>query len=338
MTDQPEDPPEGYEVGNPQPRDPGLKIRRTGGTSATQYFIIQEGVQTGPFNRETVVTLLQSGKITPLELAWHEGLPSWKPLGQLLPGVRVIVSPRARVRGMGTTPDLAEARPFHRRIVESLVYPFHGDGLIILICGSMFFMVLNSLVQFAGFISLSLGMFTFGYLAAAMQLIVQSSAQGEKELPKWPTFQSWLEDIVRPFMLWLGTAVASFGPGLMLLAIGRFQSNPTIEGVAMALILAGICYFPMAMLAVAMSDSFGGLSPFIVLRSMSVIPLDYLLAVVVLGVLMVIQGMGAFATESFGLKIVGAIWNSFNSLYIAVVQARILGTLYHSNSKKLNWF
>ena len=54
--------------------------------------------------------------------------------------------------------------------------------------------------------------------------------------------------------------------------------------------------------------------------------------------LMAVQILGGVLADAFPSKAVGYIWNGFNSLYFAVVQARILGLLYYANRERLQWF
>jgi hypothetical protein len=47
-----------------------------------ELFIIRDGQQTGPFNEDSVQTLLKSGGLRPDDMGWHKGLPAWLPLGE----------------------------------------------------------------------------------------------------------------------------------------------------------------------------------------------------------------------------------------------------------------
>jgi len=52
-----------------------------------EFYLAKDGKQTGPFSEEQVKSMLGSGLLTGSELCWHEGLPNWAPLFQVLPGV-----------------------------------------------------------------------------------------------------------------------------------------------------------------------------------------------------------------------------------------------------------
>jgi hypothetical protein len=49
-----------------------------------EFFIIRDGQQTGPFNEETVRSLLQKGGVRAGDMAWRKGLPGWLPLNEVL--------------------------------------------------------------------------------------------------------------------------------------------------------------------------------------------------------------------------------------------------------------
>lgn len=49
-----------------------------------EIFVLRDGQQTGPFNPETVQTLCERGGLSLHDMAWHQGLPGWLPLGEVL--------------------------------------------------------------------------------------------------------------------------------------------------------------------------------------------------------------------------------------------------------------
>lgn len=52
--------------------------------SAANIYIARAGQQSGPYTRAQVYSMLTARMVLPTDLAWHEGLPTWVPLGQLL--------------------------------------------------------------------------------------------------------------------------------------------------------------------------------------------------------------------------------------------------------------
>jgi hypothetical protein len=48
------------------------------------YFVLQNGAQTGPFHEAVVQQMLAAGQIRSDDLAWREGLAEWAPLSTLI--------------------------------------------------------------------------------------------------------------------------------------------------------------------------------------------------------------------------------------------------------------
>ena len=48
-----------------------------------QFFIQQQGQQTGPFDLGQVQAGLANGMYQTTDLAWHDGVAEWQPLGTL---------------------------------------------------------------------------------------------------------------------------------------------------------------------------------------------------------------------------------------------------------------
>ena len=309
-------------------------------STAGRYFLIRGGQKTGPFKREEVSVLLRTGQASPRDLGWQEGQSGWRPLSELLPGVGPVMrSPTANAAvARPDAHDDLDRQSFGALLFGSLAYPFQGDGLIILLVGGLVLTAVNFLAGFLVFISLIIAIFSTGYLFGALQIIVRSSAQGDPELPNWPAFEVWTSEVVQPILLWLSTLVACFGPALLAAALAWHFEDMVLTGFAAALGLGGFLYYPMALLGVALTDSLAGMNPVLVFCSISRVPGRYAAAVAVLVLVMTVQILGGVLAETFPSKAVGYIWNSFNSLYFAIVQARILGLLYYANREKLAWF
>jgi pSer/pThr/pTyr-binding forkhead associated (FHA) protein len=100
---------------------------------------------------------------------------------------------------------LPEDAGFGAQLSEAFAYPFRRDGLILLICGTIVFGLLEaaqlvlSTLRFAGLIGVAylivLAM-SGGYLFAFMQAVITSSAQGETDMPPWPEVSDFLGDIL----------------------------------------------------------------------------------------------------------------------------------------------
>lgn len=223
---------------------------------------------------------------------------------------------------------------FAQMLPSAFAYPFKGNGLILLITGTIFFGLLdllaNSRITMASLPALFLRIIMYGYLFAYMQKIIGASANAEDEPPTWPEVTEIYQDIFQPFFLFLGVVLACFLPGIVL-AI----SSP-LGGLG--LMMAGAIYFPMAVLAVAMADSLGGLSPTVVVPSILKVPGQYAVAVLLCGVLVFVRGVLPSFLNQMGIPLVPGLLLNLCALYLIMVEMRILGLLYYTNSEKLGWF
>lgn len=240
-------------------------------------------------------------------------------------------------------PVYYEEPNFYRLLPGAFGYPFKSKGIILLVIGAVVFLVLEFLASWSWVVSV----ISTGYLFAYMQKIISHTAQGEDEMPDFPEFGEWWSDIILPFLLFVGTFVASFAPAIAVFFLLKGSVEGAEMGVAIiAAIVVGALYFPMALLAVAVSDSFVALSPHIVVPSMIRTILPYTVTLLVLGVLVGVRfgaefGMAYALVAMDSPEIPGAILSSvvlgFVSLYVLVVEMRVLGLLFRSYRQRLGW-
>src|SRR6185436_10865113 len=102
------------------------------------------------------------------------------------------------------------------------------------------------------------------------------------DLPDFPDITEFWSDIVVPFLLFTGTFVVSFAPALAIAV--EMRGSEMFWPAVIATIGFGIFYFPMALLAVAVTDNFLALSPHVVVPSIVRVFPPYLVACVVLGI------------------------------------------------------
>ena len=170
-----------------------------------------------------------------------------------------------------------------------------------------------------------------------MLKIIRSSASGEGELPDWPEFSNWWDDILRPFLLILGTVLFCMLPALawfLLMIRGRADASAGLG--LLGLVAAGLLYLPMGLTAVALFNTAAALNPAVVVGSIARIPLQYLAACVMLLAILAIRTVCGWAFEAVPLA--GAAVFGFVSFYLLTVEMRVLGLLYHANRRKLDWF
>ncbi len=225
--------------------------------------------------------------------------------------------------------NAGRTRTFGEAVRRAFAYPFRGNGVILLGCGTVFFGAVELLPGF-GILRLALTVLTWGYLFAFMQRIVVTSAAGEDLPPEFPEVTEIYSDIVVPFFQFFVTLLVAIGPGLFLL----FQFGPAPGIAALAL---GMVFYPMALLGVAMSDSYTALNPIFVFSSILKVPGQYLMACFLFGALLALRlFLQALLYESLPL-FAGQFAFWFIFLVLLMVQMRILGMLYFLNRPKLGW-
>jgi hypothetical protein len=234
------------------------------------------------------------------------------------------------------SPTFYEEPSYYRQIPTVFGYPFNKSGIIMLVVGSVLFTVLDFLSAFSFYI----GMIGMAYLFAYMQKVISHSAQGDDEIPPWPELSDFWNDILLPCLLFIGCFVVSLGPGLALIFFGREDPAMVIGGFV--LLGLGALYFPMALLAAAVTDNFLSLSPHVILPSIFRVFLPYVVTVLVLGML-ASAGFGAqwfaeqMAGNDFALKAAVLLPLGFLSLYLLTVEMRLLGLMFRAYRHRLGW-
>jgi hypothetical protein len=250
------------------------------------------------------------------------------------PAVATPKAPEIPVVRRVAPPVVPEPMSFFRGLPSALLYPLRTNGLLLLVIGSVVFLILEFLSRYSGIISIIMT----GYLFAYMQKIVAHSAQGEDELPDFPEFSEWWSDIILPFLLFVGTFAASFAPALAVYFLLRGTLDETGQWFAVgAAGLAGAVYFPMALMAVAVSDNFLALSPHIVVPSMFRVFLPYGVMLLALAALVGVRVGAHFAMEFIPVPMLPAVVLGFLSLYVLVVEMRILGLFFRAYRDRLGW-
>ncbi len=226
-------------------------------------------------------------------------------------------------------------RSFFQMIPNLLTYPFTTDGISLLLLGTLLYLVLD----FAALFDIRVAIIASGYLFAYMQKIIICTAAGEEELPAWPDLREWWLDIVRPCLMMLWTGAVSFGPAFIYM-IASAQSEADMRmPILFPLFAWGLLYFPMALLAVAMSDSMAMANPLIVIPAITRLSTQYMLACVLFFAMValrfVIEGL---LNRFLPIPILPTIIAGFISLYFLAVEMRMLGTMYYLNRRKLGWY
>lgn len=219
-------------------------------------------------------------------------------------------------------------------VAEAISCPLQGQGVLVIMLGVVFFMVLDALSTVPIF-GVFWAIFGAGYLSAYILKLLNHSAMGEKELPGWPEFTNIQDSILIPFVHLLVTSVFCFVPAVgALLTIG-FN---TAGGVAfLVLVGAGCIYFPMALLSVALNNSLAGLNPLLVVAGIRAVPGPYLLTCFFLAIFGAASGFCQTVVER-SFPFVGSATAGFISLLALIIEMRLLGSIYHAYEDRFPWF
>ena len=227
--------------------------------------------------------------------------------------------------------------PFAKQIPGAFAYPLKGDGLILLIGGSVFFGVIGFAARLAFVFGLALQIFLAGYLIVYAREILRSSADGEDQMPPWPDVER-ISEYRTPIFEFYGTLLFCFAPAILFRFL-HWPAEPWHTAFLWGSVLLGCLYLPVALTGVTMFDSINGVNPILVIPSILRIPLQSLLASGALGL-----GVGASVLADLALQFVAAIpllpalVSGALQIYFLAVAMRIFGLLYRSEEEKLGWF
>jgi hypothetical protein len=181
-----------------------------------------------------------------------------------------------------------------------------------------------------------------GYICAYSMRLIISSAAGENDPPDWPSFSTWWDDVIRPWILVVGTVFIYIGPAVAYgsyLGFSVVSSGgplPQSSAILLALVVVGAFCLPMALLSVTMHDSFAGLNPVLLVAAIGKVFIPYLIACIVLLVVMVAGGL-AFRVVPH-VPILSRLLFEMITLYFVMLEMRVIGLIYAAHSKRLNWF
>jgi hypothetical protein len=187
----------------------------------------------------------------------------------------------------------------------------------------------------------------YGLIFLFMQNIIHTTASDENEPLGFPNADGLFGAAFQ-----LGaTVLVSFGPAIAMGVAVLFFDVSLSGSVILATVLLCCLYFPMAFLAVAMKDTVFAANPLIVIPAIAKMPLEYLVAsIVLMGVfgfrylgdaISGVAGTVTFSTRNMSVLFVAmaikACW-ALISAYLLTVNMRILGLLYISKKRELGWF
>jgi hypothetical protein len=241
---------------------------------------------------------------------------------------------------------------FFAAVPQAFKYPFIGDGLMLLFGGTFFF----GFLDLANYISrhalkyglrammMRVAIFTFifgiGYLFAYLKKIIAATSDGDPHMPDWPEFSEWQADIVTPMFQFVVVSFLSFGPALVFQIWGAWADWDYAWLFVVPLALLGCIYFPMAFLGVAIFDTLAAaLKPAFVVGSILRIPREYSVAAAEFIGIIGIRWLSEYLLGVvMKIPLAPALLADLITIYLLMVEARILGLLFLSKRRTLGWF
>ena len=212
---------------------------------------------------------------------------------------------------------------------EALTYPLRGSGKYMLLWGAVL-SVIASIAGFAPLFGFFAALFISGYFCATYFTIVETTAVGQSEAPQFPDVSNILEDLLWPlFKVVIVFILCSLPHLAYLLTTGNNDALATF------LLVLGLIYFPMAILAVIVLGYLGAMNPMIVIPSIFRAGGSYLLAVIFLGLIYFLQATVAEALG--GYFIIGGLVMGLFGMYVMMASARTLGKVYQDRNETLGW-
>jgi pSer/pThr/pTyr-binding forkhead associated (FHA) protein len=309
--------------------DGALGVRDLGSTNGT--LLDGVAVQESPFQPGQTLRL---GEVEIVHAPADAPRPAARPAPR--PAARVTQAGAAAPAIWRTAPPARVAAPtrnFYKSIPGAFVFPFRRNGLILLVSGTLFFVVLGYMSGLAGIFGIMLGVFLLGYLFAFMQTIITTTATGDEEMPGWPDFDGW-SSVLEPFFQLLAILVVCLGPAFFY---SRYVSDDQ-TWLAATLWILGLVALPMALLAVTMYDTVAALNPLLIVLSIVKVPLEYAATCLVLALLVVLLSLATHQVrELVRVLLLPTIVSQFFSLYIFTVMMRLLGLLFYAKKDRLGW-
>ena len=259
-------------------------------------------------------------------------------------GVRLCRACGEECRELEINITAPEQKSFFAMLPGAFRYPLNGDGIILIVVGTIFYTgigVAQRISSYAGLLGLVAllitTLFGVGYLFTYAKRLIVSSAEGETQMPDWPEFTDWWTAIISPFFQCLVLVLFCFAPAIVL-RLADIES-PALGLVARIGAYAIECFIlPMTLLAVAMYDSIFALNPMLTLPSIARVTRNYLVAVLLLVLIVVVHMVCDVFMGVIPIPILPTIISGFIGLYLLAVEMRILGLLYLANKQRLGWF
>ena len=219
------------------------------------------------------------------------------------------------------------AHPSVLRLLESTHrYPLEGDRLPVLLGGTLALTVTLALLPegLLAIPALLLMLVVFGCHARYLFDVMETTAAGTSDRPRWPDPRDIVETCVEPFLHASIVVGASFAPAI--LAFGIVGPASFLSWLLLGL---GVAYFPAAISSFALTADFASLSPIRIAGCIRQVPASFLGMSALLIPLMAISVPARLLGEAapvLGAFALSALW-----MYASMLFAHMLGVIHRDH-------
>ncbi len=233
---------------------------------------------------------------------------------------------------------------FWRDLAQSFVF-FMSPGNLVTFLIIALINAMTVPLSFAGILGVIGQVLVLGYLCAFYMSTIRETASGEDELPTvW--ISSMFDDLVMPLVQFIGTWAWVLLPAGVVALVTWHNMGEVPWTLVRAVAVAGLFFWPVVILGVAIGGGFKGLWPHTIVHTALAAPVVYLAVCATLaiaaGILIlpstdvwksVFDRLGLAA--GFSVKLM--ILNSVLTAYAMIVAMRAVGLLYRHRKHKFPW-
>ena len=233
-------------------------------------------------------------------------------------------------------------RSFGADVAAAFVFIRDKDNLIAWLAIGACYAVGSLATQFGaylGCLGFVISVIVYGFLFSFCFAVILESASGSDKLPAI-IFDDLAEDVVKPLLRFVGTWLYVLAPAVGLAITKQSLGSPIRPEIIIAVVLAGVFFWPATVLSVAIGQGFSGLAPQLVIKTALAAPGSYVivwLSLVAAWALTSLPYM-SFITDAWpGIRPVLWIAVPFVSLYTMIVSMHVIGLYYRHHKDRFPW-
>jgi hypothetical protein len=226
-----------------------------------------------------------------------------------------------------------ERKPFWEEASAVLRYPIQGNGPVLMVGGTVIFTILTILARVTSIFFWLPLLFGAGYLSSYLLTIIEGSSRGRREPPDYPDFMNFWDSILGPF--WIAFCANLIPAALPVACALLLGPGPWI----VIPILAGLVYWPMAMIAGAVfGNAVAPLNVPLVVRAIRVTAREYFPAVLAIWGFTLANWLVGTIVGKILPSLFADLAGWLVGLYFLMVEMDILGRIYCNHDHVLGWF